>query len=305
MRLKRLLIIASSRLVPKRKHRQRLSIFLQDLIRSSFITIVIYYLAFIFFNYLFTVTSLSDPSLKSIRSALSKSCNNRADQQRAASNNRSHLAISLNTQLMLLASLANSSLSKVQLKPFLCYRTLFDILRVQSQYQHDKVMDLCIFDEQLSSLGVKENFLNLFFSDQLDNEFKTQQQTLKFDYIYNRIYGFYQLTLGESNLFIYKFMSSPETQLEFETIKRHGFIFNQFFKLNEDNTLRFSLVGKFMRDNEVNMPIHIPLYMVSRMSNHVEIRGSHFSLPNEPDLMLVYFYPESWFLSAQFNKCLI
>ena len=301
MRLKRL-IIASSRLLPKRKHRRLISAFLHDLIKSSFITIVIYYLAFIFFNFLFTVTSVCDPSLKSIRSALTKSCNIKTNQQSATSNN---LAINSNTQLMLLAGVANSSLSKAQLKPFLCYRTLFDILRVQPQYQHDRVMDLCVFDEKLSSLGVRENFLNLFFSDQLDNELKAHQQHLKFDYTYNSIYGFYQLTIGQSNLFIYKFMSSPETQLEFETIRRHGVIFNQFFKLNEDNTLGFSLIGKFMRDNEVNMPIRIPIYMVSRMSNHVDIWGGYFSLPNDPDLMLVYFYPESWYLSAQFNKCFI
>ena len=67
------------------------------------------------------------------------------------------LGIESNRPLLLLVEFVNKSLLEAEYKYFLCYRTLYDVLRLRPEYHNKKVIDLCVHQEVI--LVLIYNFL--------------------------------------------------------------------------------------------------------------------------------------------------
>jgi hypothetical protein len=310
-----------------------LSSLLQKLITSAYITIVIYYLSLIFFHlYIISNVSSQDPSIRSIKQSLETFCkseNLNENMFRMKNNSASKFyrkGIASNIELLKLATFVNNTLTKTNKKHFLCYRTLFDLLRLRDEYQNTNSMDFCIYEDSLSILNVGGHILNSFFTSDFERELNANKLVYEFDYYYNYMYGFYHLTsksFAKSEIFIYLFVASPETRLEFETIRRYGFFYIQYLpeikteylddnrKINKKRNLPFwnifstnNILENYVAKNQLILPSKIPEYMVSNMNQMIRINQNHmFPIPNDAHFMLMYFYSDSWYLS--FDKCMI
>lgn len=140
------------------------------------------------------------------------------------------------------------------------------------------------------------------------------------------MFGFYHMTLdvggvggtGGGDIFIYLFVSAPPTKYKFETITRFGYFYLQFMArtdqvdFNADGSLdsayqdieqRRGLIKvdkkeqnlqRYARHFRINLPQKIPGYMVEAINSKLSIGGLYFPLPNDANLILMYFYPDSW-----------
>jgi hypothetical protein len=139
------------------------------------------------------------------------------------------------------------------------------------------------------------------------------------------MFGYYRLSLrgGGGDIFVYVFVSAPPTKYRFTTITRFGYFYLQFMArtdhmdFNADGSLdsvyqeiesrrlliqvdkKEQNLQRFVRQFRVNLPQKIPDYMVENMNSKLSIGGLYFPLPNDADLILMYFYPDSWSLHHQ------
>ena len=121
------------------------------------------------------------------------------------------------------------------------------------------------------------------------------------------------------------FVDSPETTYEYPTIKRSGLFYRQFFWMAKDgndcddtsetkidnlqqqevsffnhNEKNFRI---FVSKHQLTLPSKIPGYMVENMYQKVVIGGRYFPVPNDSELILMYFYPDSWFVT--YENCMV
>jgi hypothetical protein len=244
---------------------------LSDLVKSALITIKFYLICLFLLYVLIISEKLIDPSGQ-IRTNLCES--NQI--------NNGH-----NNDMQILASFLNSNLNNTDHKYFICYRTLFDYLKLKSIYNDAFNLDVCLFNQYLNPIYV-ETLLKKLVTQDFDTNLKLfQNKNKNFSYYYNTMFGYYHLKLNKSNLFIYLFAYSPETKYEFETIRRIGFLYTQF-----------SYLAKLSIDsNYFHWPIKIPFYMIQdiRTKFKIKLAENYFLLPNDAYSLLMHSYPNDWF----------
>ena len=195
--------------------------------------------------------------------------------------------------MLFLADLANKILEKTNEKYFLCYRSLFKLLKSDSKNFNDH-LDICIYDSGSSSLSLLDNLSNQFGYSLIDIELKSARKKFKyFNYVYNRFLGYYNLKYFEANVFIYVFVYSKPDKLEFEQIRRNGFFYTQFNYLTE----MLKLDAHKFNNKTLALWNKLPVYMVDEMFYKIKILNSYFYLPLDPYEMLMYFYPNLWWRS--------
>lgn len=288
---------------------------LKDLVQSAFLTLAAYFLCYAYFNSRVLSGPPADPSVFSNKDHIRLVCqNSSATTIETSSPLLSYQnGIESNRPLMDLAKFVNSSLIESNHKYFLCYRSLYDVLRLKPEYRNKNVIDLCLYETDFE-------FFSFFFKTKFEKQLADNKERENYDYSYNRMFGFYHLTLrgGGGDLFIYLFVSAPPTKYKFETIVRFGYFYLQFMArtdqldFNADGSLDLAYqdieqrrrlikidkkeqnLQRYARQFRINLPQKIPSYMAEDLNSKLSIGGLYFPLPNDAHLILMYFYPDSW-----------
>lgn len=126
---------------------------LKDMVQSAFITLLAYFLCYAYFNLRVLSDSPADPSVFSNKDHIHLVCQNESlavDDEDSPSHRRLvsyHNGIESNRPLMDLVRFVNSSLVESNHKYFLCYRSLYDVLRLKPEYHNKNIVDLCLYEE--------------------------------------------------------------------------------------------------------------------------------------------------------------
>jgi len=119
------------------------------------------------------------------------------------------------------------------------------------------------------------------------------------------------------------FVDEPESRYQYSTIRRAGFFFKYFVWLTDrendydrgqviqDGKIQeISSFNNLIKNLEIFGPKYnltitkkIPVYMVEDMFQHLCIGEKYFPLPNDSEIILMYFYPDTWFLT--YKNCTI
>jgi hypothetical protein len=283
-----------------KKKRLKHVIFLVELLEDLYLSFI--YTIFIYFVLLFTFYSmihlnlLTDP-------AQSINLDNKCSIQSNSSSNIQQLE--QQNDMIILTSIAESILTSKNLKYFLCYRTLFDLLRLESQYHYTNLIDICIYDPNLNSLSLMDNLLIQFGRSDLEIELsRIKKLYSKLNYSFNKILGYYHLVYGKSELYLFLFTFVGPTRLEFDSIKRYGIFYLQF-----DYFLNYYYKDKLRKietnQNKSNIYDSIcllnklPIYMLDEMEYKVIFSNTFIPMSINSYEMLMYFYPNLWWVTSK------
>lgn len=263
------------RLHPKRI--ESIVLFLNDLITSSIITVLVYFVVYSLFYISINFNFLTDPSQELEKSNL---CLN-GDQFES-------------NDLVELTYKITNILYRDNQKLFLCYRSLLYILNFNVPFYDKYFLDLCIYDSNTTAYDIKNNIqktfglsnLEIFFSNlaDLDPEFKFE---------FNSLQGYYKFTYRRAEIYLYIFIKAFSTRLEFESMTRSGILYTQFEKVLENF---YSFSDSMNTKIKINYFKRIPSYMVEEMIYKINITHNYINLPLNPFDMLMFFYPRIWHL---------
>jgi hypothetical protein len=298
---------------PRKKDLKFVSDFAQDLVTSCFLTICTYFLISICVSLLIRFNLFHDPSeLFEYEPICAQSNMPRLDPNGEPA--YSH-------EMIVLATLANHLLKSTELNYFICYRSLLEFVKLNASYTNTNRLDLCLHLSEINERNIEENMLFNFFGHDLSQMFDSYSRTLKFTYVYNRMYGYYHLKHGTANLYIYLFLTAPANKHDIESIKRYGIFFsllklyistNLFEssvnvnssalvslpmfqvknKFKNENVLFTFKNGKAKRTNYVQRTY--PIYMIENMPSRQYFARNYFPVPSDPHVMLMYMYPTFW-----------
>jgi hypothetical protein len=274
---------------------------LEDLYQSFIITLFIYFILLFTFYTMIHLNMLTDPA-KSIN--LENKCSIKSN---LSSKNQQ---LEVQNDMIVLTSIAESILTSKNFKYFLCYRTLFDFLRLKSQYHDPNLIDICIYDSSINSLSLVDNLLIQFGRSDLEIELSRISKVYsKLNYSFNKILGYYHLSYGKSELYLYLFTFAPPTRLEFDSIKRYGIFYLQFdFFLNIHYKNKLNEISTSQKtSNKIYDSIclinKLPIYMMDEIEYKVIFSNSFIPVSINSYEMLMYFYPNLWWNS--FQNCTI
>lgn len=310
----------------KLRNKIRIHNFLEDMITSAFLIVSIHIFILFFFKFHVLTNQPTDPSLRSISSHIRNICENLTTiyQSKLKLQPQKH-EITANDDFSKLLNSINNILTKTRSNYFICYRTLYEIFRLKEEYHIKNRIDICIHQKSNQFMS----FSNYLFKTSIDHELEKMKEKYEFDYTYNSIFGYYHIfsdssysDYGRVSVFIYLFDSSPETMFEFSTINRLGYFYvymtgnNLKFSIESDESLRLennqetfnmnykqSYLETFTREFDLILPSKIPEYMVEGMNQKVMFGEHYFPVPNDPDLILMYFYPDMWYI--RYDNCMI
>lgn len=261
----------------RKKDYQFVTHLIQDLLHSATLTIFIYFLFLSLFYLSIKSTYLTDPC-----QSFELNCHGSSSPQNL--NDLGQLT-SIIEQILIRLNLSKTS--------FVCYSTLFELLRLKPDLHSSKRLDLCVYDPNLNAASVlKSVFYNLGYSE-LERELGSQKNLI---YEYNRIFGYYRVAYNEAEIYLYLFVYSPKTKYSFESIRRYGLFYLQFgylpdlFRIAENDEKKVSAM-----ESRVSSLNNFQLYMIDEMFIKVGLaKSSYFSLPIDPYDMLANFYPNIW-----------
>lgn len=239
----------------------------------------------LYFVYLFISSNqLHDPSQSINQNTIQAICNHHRETSSRLRHSRQ--------DMIFLSNLTNKILNKTNEKYFLCYRTLFKLLKSNSKY-HENLLDLCVYDSSTNTLSLIQNLADQFGYSSIALELDLAKKNIEnFNYKYNRYLGFYELSYFEARIFIYVFVYSRPSRLEFETIMRNGLFYTQFNYLIEISKSE----SIFKDDQSLCLWNKLPVYHVEEMFAKLTIFNNKFYLPVDAYEMLIYFYPSKWWL---------
>ena len=287
------------RLPRKRKSCRRINRTLDNLFFSCILTIVLYYAFIIFLYYQLTSKKLADPSLSLFR-PLASLCSSKDQQDESSPHSAGlHHTFSHSDDLKALLKLTRSLLAKAtDYEFFICYRSLFDLLRVQEPFQETNSFDLCVYDKHSIKWINKINFLRNLLENRLETELAALVKRTGIKYEYHRFFGYYHLRYGSANLYLYLFVHSSPNKYEYDTIVRYGWLYSQFQYISKSIYQLGKLHANTPKDTSA--PSKLPFYMIEEMGYRVELNdGLSLFLPYDPYTMLMYSYPDDWWRSYQ------
>lgn len=259
-----------------------------DLLKSAYLALLIYFLFFIAFYLFINFNYLNDPSQ-------SNTC---------FSNSKHKIKNSTETRdLARLASTIDSVLNKGQnenRKVFLCYRSLYYLLKQESNdYENQNVLDLCLYDTDLSLTNILHNLKYQFGNSKIESNLKEYLRNDSnfenyFSYDFDHIFGIFNFKYRRAQIYIYLFVNSPETKLEFESIQRYGLLYTQYGNLIDFFYKQSYPSGIGTLKQSINFIIKLPIYMIDEMNFKVKIVNNYFWLPVDPINSLMHFYPSLW-----------
>lgn len=238
---------------------------LEDLVQSSLITIFIYLLMLILFYYLIQSNKINDPSANIPFKCI-------PNKKEYSSN------------MIQLVTFVNSILNTTNHKYFICYRTLFELLKLKPEFHDKNSIDLCIYDDYLNPTNIESNLFNSLITSNFNSQLDLfKQQNSNFDYYLDRLLGYYHFKLDEANLYLYMFVNSVETKYEFESIRRTGYLYLQFDYLNK------------MFSSQKLVTHKLPIYMIDNELFKTNIANNYLPFPNDVYSFLMHSYPNDWF----------
>ena len=262
--------------------------FLNDLITSSIITLLVYFFFYFLIYICINFNVVTDPSQEFQNSNL---CSN--DNQ-VESND----LVELSNKIIKVLSQENK-------KYFLCYRSLIYILKFNVNFYDKNFLDLCIYDSDTTAHDIKNNIQNTFGFTNLEIYWSNlADHESEFRFEFNSLQGYYKFTYRKAEIYLYVFIKALSTKLEFESITRSGIIYTQF-----ENVLKkfYSSTDEMNRKIKINSLNKIPSYMVDEMIYKINITHNYIYLPLNPFDMLMFFYPRLWHMHNKENseiKCL-
>lgn len=251
----------------KPRNKKFITDLLSDLVHSAFVTICLYLVILLTFYLLISTDKINDPSTNvQLECIINKKVSN---------------------DMLHLVTFVSTVLNKTNHKYFLCYRSLYNKLKLKAEFHDMNNLDICLYDQFISSTNIEHNL----FTSLISNDFEYKLESFKkvntnFDYSLNRMLGYYHLKLNKSNVFIYLFVYSPETKYEFESVRRNGFMY-----------IQFDYLGRMISADKESfqMPAKIPLYMIENEMFKAKIADSYISIPNDAYSCLMHTYPNYWF----------
>ena len=265
---------------------------LNDLQLSVFLTTGVYYLFLFVFYVLILMNKLNDPSQNGYKFK-DNVCTQSEPFRPDETNN-----------LNILATIADSVLNKTNLSYFLCYRTLYDVVKLKSDYHDIRNLDICLYDKNFNTINsLASSLIQYLIPSQIERDLDALKEKFLFDYEYDELFGYYKLYAPGANLFIYLMVHSPPTKLEFERARRYGLFYIQFAHLTNllQNKKRSSYQENRPYSSLLDLPTPIPIYMLDNLVYKVKIAKNYFLVPNDPLTMLMFLYPKTWFLTSE--KC--
>lgn len=291
------------RLPRQRKSCRRINRTLDNLLLSCIFTIVLYYAFIIFLYYQLSSKKLTDPSLSLFR-PLASLCDSKDQLMVDAASGHSSAGLqhtfNHSDDLKLLLKMTKSLLAKAasDYEFFICYRSLFDLLRVQEPFQETNSFDMCVYDKNSAKWINKINFLRNLLENRLETELASLVARSSIKYEYQRFFGYYHLKYGSASLYLYLFVHSSPNKYEYDTIVRYGWLYSQFQYISKG----MDQLGKLhtFSAKDTSVPSKLPFYMIEEMGYRVELNdGLSLPLPNDPYTMLMYSYPNDWWRSYQ------
>jgi hypothetical protein len=277
-------------------HLKFVSHLLDDIITSVLITVSVYLLALFVIYAQISSNRLADPSqvlnLESKCSSIKLS---------ASSNDTDVL-----TDLSVLSTFVSSTLDNLGHKYFICYQSLFELLRLNdwnNSHQRRHSIDICVYDSSSNLASVLQNVADLFGYSKLE---RSLYNSKLIKYEFDRLFGSVKIQYHTASAILYLFSQAPPNRMNFEGIRRSGILYTQFEFLIEHLKVLNRLPGLVYFDNEseggrrtgvsVNVLNRLPMYMLESEGVDYKVRlgQSYFALPVEPYDSLMYFYPESW-----------
>lgn len=240
------------------------------LLKCSFITITAYYFLLILFYYLIKFNLIIDESINLNNIEIICSNKDIIKSNDNVNNNQTHLLIKTINKFLFESNL--------NLTVFICYRTLFEVMRLKNEFRNRYSLDLCIVNENNHEYFIFDVKLKEFFnSDYIKNK-------LYIDYQYNYFYGYYKLTLynhkkDKNIIVVYLFMFNKITQNNHAYFINNGVYYWQFKHLavwlNHYNLLSDSLI-----QNLNNYVIYLNKYKIF--------------IPNDYLYWIMHYYPQDW-----------
>ncbi len=281
MQLKRILFNINwfSKKYSNRKYSQFIIELLADLVESSMITILLYFIVLFSFYFCIILDNIKDPSA-SVRTNY------------CIFNQYNH-----SKDLDYLVSFVDRILAETNHKYFICYRTLFERLKLKSEYYDTKIIDICLFNQNLNPANLENNLFGSVISKNFEEKLKIfEKENKNFSFSYSSIWGMYHLKLKESSLYIYVFVYMPETKYEFESIQRSGILYIQFSYLSK--LLAQSESTQLVKtdfSHSFKMPSKIQSYVIDNAKFKIKISNNYILLPDDPYSLLMYMFPYDWF----------
>ena len=285
----------------KKRNLKSVYAFTNDLFKSALLTIGTYYLMMYVFYMLLLSNGLNDPS---------QSLNNKTIEQICTFSIGDK---GNNENMVLLSTLVSDVLNKTNDKYFLCYRSLFSLLKLYPNFHNfDNQLDVCLYESDLNSISIVKNLANQFGYSTIETQLRLYKKKYPYlRYEYNKIFGYYHISHLDANVYIYLFIYSKASSLEFETIRRHGYFYLQFgylinlfkdkYNLNGKHDSLFS-ESKYL-PNTIDMLNKLPIYMIDDMYYKTKIANNYFYIPFDPYEVLMHLYPGLWWITNE--KCFI
>jgi hypothetical protein len=272
----------------RQNHLRFISRLLEDVIASILITAIIYFVALVFLYAQITSNRLADPSQLLNLDA-------KCDNMKLVSSNESDVF----NDMSILSTFIVNTLDKLDQKYFICYRTLYELLRLADRNKNQRhSMDICVYDSHSNLVSVIENIADLLGYSDLE---RSLSKSKLFKYKFDRLFGRVEVEYHTASANLYFFNQVPPNRMNFEGIRRSGIIYTQFeFLIEHFKTLsRLTGLVYFNNNNRnilVNVLNRLPLHILEGegVEYKVKVGQSYFPLPIEPYDALMYFYPESW-----------
>lgn len=254
------------------------------LLISTFWTLSAYFIALSILFLLLRFDQIRDPAQLISKDELCKTSN---------SNQNSFTNIEEN--LDFLTSVVNDVNSKIHGIQFMCYRSLFQLVRIKHEYRNLTSLDICLFSNDID---------HRFISDVLNEQMKTNAD---FKFIYDPLFGYYFLMYKNAELTLYTMSFSSESKYEFETFRRTGLIYTQFSYLIEllrEEYLK-NMKSLTISFDSICLYYSYPFYLIENMLNNEKskINKGSFFYTNDPHFMLMSSYPNLWW--RHFSNCSI
>jgi hypothetical protein len=263
--------------------------FTNVLLISTFWTLTVYFIALLTLYLLLRFDQIRDPAQLINKHELCKTSNS---IQYSFKNNEENLNF--------LTSVANDVNSEIDGIQFICYRSLYQLVRIKNEFRNFSTLDLCLFSNNIDHILIIHRLNEITKSNG------------GFNFVYDPLFGYYSLTYKNAELTLYTMTFSSGSKYEFETFRRTGLVYTQFSYLIEllkaeylKNSQSSSTSISLQLLDSVCFYYSYPFYLIENMLNKVtlKINNQSFFYTNDPHFMLMNSYPNLWW--QHFANCSI
>jgi hypothetical protein len=270
--------------------------FLDDATTAILITLILYFIALVLLYARTTSHRLNDPSQALDFDSLCNGSTHATNHENSQQVNHNDLSV--------LTTFISHTLNKLNYKSFICYQTLYELLRLDDSKRQllmtsRSAVHLCVYDPHADPASLAQNVVAMLGLVDLER-FLLNSKLVQYEF--NQMLGFFRVRYHTATVYLYMFSRARADRTDFEGVRRSGVVYTQFqYLISVLKTLN-QLTGlvQFNHTSQsgvsVNILNRLPMYMLENESVDVKVRlgQSYFSLPVEPFNALMFFYPDVW-----------